>query len=66
MTFNETRNSQWPYIFQVTIEAMDVKAHEEIELTVSKFVDFTTMRIPDMNKLRLVYVHIRPIIRDFI
>ena len=45
---------------------MDVKAHEEIELTVSKFVDFTTMRIPDMNKLRLVYVHIRPIIRDFI
>ena len=44
-------------IFQATIESMDGKAQEEIELAGSRMPDFTTVTRPDMNKLKLAYEH---------
>ena len=44
-------------IYQTTIHSLDGKEHEQIELTGSKLSDFTTVRRPDMNELKMKYTH---------
>ena len=44
-------------IFEVTIESLDGKAQENIELTGSKLNDFTTIKRPDMNRLKREFEH---------
>ena len=44
-------------IFDTSIASLDGKACEEIELTGSRLADFTTVRRPDMNQLKLKYSH---------
>ena len=56
VTVNGTRTQSMP-IFQTTIDSLDGKAHEEIELTGSRLPDFTTVRRPDMNEIKKKYTH---------
>ena len=44
-------------IFEVTMESLDSKTQEDIELTGSKLNDFTTIRQPDMNQLKHKFEH---------
>ncbi len=44
-------------IYNVTIESLDGTAKEDIELAGSTMQDFTTVKRPDMNKLKLKYEH---------
>ena len=44
-------------IFDNSIVSLDGKACEEIELTGSRLADFTTVKRPDMNQLKLKYSH---------
>ena len=44
-------------IFGTSIVSLDGKACEEIELTGSRLADFTTVRRPDMNQLKLKCSH---------
>ncbi len=44
-------------IYNVTIESLDGTAKEDIALAVSTMQDFTTVKRPDMNKLKLNYEH---------
>jgi hypothetical protein len=41
----------------VTIESLDGTAKEDIELAGSTVKDFTTVKRPDINKLKLKYEH---------
>ena len=56
ITVNSSTKQSMP-IFAVMMESMDGNAREEIELTGSKLNDFTTVRRPDMNKLKLEFEH---------
>ena len=56
LTVNGTKVQSMP-IFDTRIESLDGKSCEEIEFTGSKIVDFTTVRRPDMNQLKLKYSH---------
>lgn len=58
LTVNGTKVQSMP-IFDTCIESLDGKSCEEIEFTGSKLVDFTTVRRPDMNQLKLKYSHTR-------
>ena len=44
-------------IFDTHIKSLDGKSCEEVEFTGSKLADFTTVRRPDMNQLKLKYSH---------
>ena len=44
-------------IFNLSIESLDGKTSEEIEVTGTKLRDFTTMRRPDISKLKEQYEH---------
>ncbi len=56
VTVNGTSTQSMP-IYQTTIHSLDGKEHEQIELTGSKLSDFTTVRRPDMNELKMKYTH---------
>ena len=56
LTVNGTEVQCMP-IFNTIIISLDGKAHEEIEFTGSKLADFTNVRRPDMNTLKLKYTH---------
>ena len=56
LTVNGTKVQSMP-IFDTRIESLEGKSCEEIEYTGSKLVDFTTVRRPDMNQLKLKYSH---------
>ena len=56
VTVNGTSRQSMP-IFQTTIDSLDGEVHEEIELTGSRLQDFTTVRRPDMNDLKMKYTH---------
>ena len=56
VTVNGTSTQSMP-IFQTTITSLDGKVHEEIELTGSRLQDFTTVKRPDMNELKMKYTH---------
>ena len=44
-------------IFDTHIKSLDGESCEEVEFTGSKLADFTTVRRPDMNQLKLKYSH---------
>ena len=44
-------------IFNLSIESLDGKASEKIQVTGTKLRDFTTIRRPDINKLKEQYEH---------
>ena len=44
-------------IFDTCIKSLDGESYEEVEFTGSKLVDFTTVRRPDMNQLKMKYSH---------
>ncbi|XP_028411681.1 uncharacterized protein LOC114534438 [Dendronephthya gigantea] len=46
-------------IFQTTINSLDMKVHEDIELTGSRLQNFTTVKIPDINELKKKYTHMQ-------
>ncbi|XP_028412574.1 uncharacterized protein LOC114535467 [Dendronephthya gigantea] len=46
-------------IFQTTINSLDGKVHEDIELTGSRLKNFTTVKRPDMNELKKKYTHMQ-------
>ncbi|XP_028410907.1 uncharacterized protein LOC114533565 [Dendronephthya gigantea] len=46
-------------IFQTTINSLDGKVHEDIELTGSRLQNFTTVKRPDMNELKKKYTHMQ-------
>jgi hypothetical protein len=56
VTVNGTSTQSMP-IFQTSITSLDGKVHEEIELTGSRLQDFTTVKRPDMNELKMKYTH---------
>ena len=56
LTVNGSKVQSIP-IFDTSIVSLDGKACEEIELTGSRLADFTTVRRPDMNQLKLKYSH---------
>ena len=56
LTMNGSKVQSMP-IFDTSIVSLDGKACEEIELTGSRLADFTTVRRPDMNQLKLKYSH---------
>ena len=56
LTVNGSKVQSMP-IFDTSIVSLDGKACEEIELTGSRLADFTTVRRPDMNQLKLKYSH---------
>jgi hypothetical protein len=59
VTVNGTSTQSMP-IFQTSITSLDGKVHEEIELTGSDFThrqDFTTVKRPDINELKMKYTH---------
>ena len=51
-------------IYNVTIESLDGSTKEDIELAGSTMKDLTTVKRPDMNKLKWNYEHTR--LRGFI
>ena len=53
---NGTSTQSMP-IYQPTIHFLGGKEHEQIELTGSKYFDFTTVWRPDMNELKMKYTH---------
>ena len=56
LTVNGSKVQSMP-IFDTSIASLDGKACEEIELTGSRLADFTTVKRPDMNQLKLKYSH---------
>ena len=50
-TVNGTRRKSMP-IFNVTIESLDDKAKEDIEVTGLEMKDLTTIKRPDLRKLK--------------
>ena len=56
ITVNGTKQQSMP-IYNVTIESLDGTAKEKIELAGSAMQDFTTIKRPDMNKLKWNYEH---------
>lgn len=46
-------------IFDAHIKSLDGKSCEEVEFTGSKLADFTTVRRPDMNQMKLKYPHMQ-------
>ena len=58
LTVNGSKVQSMP-IFDTSIISLEGKAYEEIKLTGSRLADFTTVRMPDMNQLKLKYSHTR-------
>jgi hypothetical protein len=56
ITINGTKRQSMP-IYNLTIESLDGTAKEDIALAGSMMQDFTTVKRPDMNKLKLNYEH---------
>ena len=56
VTVNSSTEQSMP-VFEVTIESLDGKTQEDIELSGSKLNDFTTIRRPDMNQLKHQFEH---------
>ena len=56
LTVNGSKVQSMP-IFDTSIVSLDRNACEEIGLTGSRLADFTTVRRPDMNPLKLKYSH---------
>ena len=54
LTVNDTMRQSLP-IFNLLIELLDGKESEKIQLTGTKLRDFTTVRRPDINKLKEQY-----------
>ena len=44
-------------IFNISIESLDGKASEKIQVTGTKLQNFITVRKPDINKLKKQYEH---------
>ena len=55
-TINGTRRKAMP-IFNVTIESLDKKAREAIEIAGVEINDFTTIRRPDLRRLKQKFAH---------
>lgn len=55
-TVNGTKVQTMP-VFDTHITSLDGKSCERVELTGSKLADFTTVRRPDMNQVKLKYSH---------
>ena len=53
---NRTKQQFMP-IYSLTIESLDGTAKEDIEIARSTMQDFTTVKRPDMNKLKWNYEH---------
>ena len=51
LTVNGSKRQSMP-IFNLSIESLDGKASEKIQVTGTKLRDFTTVRRPDINKLK--------------
>ena len=58
VTLNGTKKQSMP-IFSIAIDSLDGKSRERIEVTGSKMSDFTTIRRPNMNDIKLKYEHAR-------
>ena len=58
VTLNETKKQSMP-IFRIATDSLDGKSRERIEVTGSKMSDFTTIKRPNMNDIKLKYVHAR-------
>ena len=56
VTVNGMKTQTMP-VFNLTIESCSGNVREEIEITGTKLSSFTTVRRPDMNKVKLQYVH---------
>ena len=56
LTVNGSKVQSMP-IFDTSIVSLDGKACEELELTGSRLADFTTVKRPGMNQLKLKYSH---------
>ncbi|XP_028415516.1 uncharacterized protein LOC114538581 [Dendronephthya gigantea] len=56
ITINGTKRQSMP-IYNIAIESLDSTAKEDIELAGSMMQDFTTVKRPDMNKLKWNYEH---------
>jgi len=56
LTVNGTKRQSMP-IFNLSTESLDGKTSEEIEVTGMKLRDFTTVRRPDISKLKEQYEH---------
>ena len=52
LTVNGTKRQFMP-IFNLLIESLDGKESEKIQVTGTKLRDFTTVRRPDINKLKV-------------
>ncbi|XP_068742455.1 uncharacterized protein [Montipora capricornis] len=58
VTVNGTKKQSMP-IYNVTINSIDNKASEKIEITGSKLADFTTIKRPTLTELTEKFQHIR-------
>ena len=56
LTVNGLKRQSMP-IFNLSIESLDGKASEKIQVTGTKLRDFTTVRRPDIDKLKEQYEH---------
>ena len=57
-TVNGTKKQFMP-IYDVTINSIDSKANEKIEITGSKLADFTTIKRPTLTELKERYQHVQ-------
>ena len=58
VTVNGTKKQSMP-IYDVTINSIDSKAIEKIEITGSKLTDFTTIKRPTLSELKGEYQHVQ-------
>jgi hypothetical protein len=56
ISINGTKRQSMP-IYNITIESLDASTKEDIDLTGSTMKYFTTVKRPDMNKLKWNYKH---------
>ena len=58
VTVNGTKKQSMP-IYDVTINSIDSKASEKIEITGSKLADFTTIKRPTLKELKEKFQHVQ-------
>ena len=58
VTVNGTKKQSMP-MYDVTINSIDSKASEKIEITGSKLTDFTTIKRPTLSELKEKYQHVQ-------
>ena len=58
VTLNGTKRQSMP-VFSITMDSLDGRTREKIEVTGSKMPEFATVKRPNMNELKFKYGHAR-------